>query len=97
MVRSPESSGCAVLCCAVGSTGHAPHEAYEQKLQTGLNACAGNPLFGWWEMGSAIVGDEELHGHRAANEPDLSSATRRSDEDNTMMQDVVPFALLVHR
>ena len=88
---------CAVLCCAVLSTGHARHEAYEQNLQQGSNACAGNPLFGWWEMGSAIVGNEELHGRGAANGPGLSSATLKNDKGHTMMQDVVPFALLAQR
>ena len=45
-------------------------------------------------MGSAIVDDQEMHGHEANNEADLSSATLRNDEGHTVMQDIVPFAFV---
>ena len=48
-------------------------------------------------MGSAIVGEGQLHGHGASNKPELSSASLRNDKDNTLMQDDVPFALVVQR
>jgi len=42
---------------------------------------AGNPLFGWWELGAAIVGDTP-GGHVTA--ADISPCTTKVNEANEM-------------
>ena len=54
---------------------------------------AGNPLFGWWELGSAIIGDMD----ERQDKVDFSPATPRNEEAGNFMRDVVPFALVTQR
>ena len=58
-----------------------------------LSVTAGNPLFGWWELGSAITGNMDGH----PSEADFSPATPKNEEAANLMHSAVPFALVAHR
>ncbi|KAL3138559.1 hypothetical protein ABBQ32_006333 [Trebouxia sp. C0010 RCD-2024] len=56
----------------------------------------GNPLFGWWELGSAIVGDVQLDPHQPhSSNPNPAAPSNAAAA--VVAQDAAPFALVAQR
>ena len=71
---------------------HKPWTPFDANL---LFVTSGNPLFGWWEHGSAITGDVDKH----LAEADFSPVTPKNEEaaNSNLMHSAVAFALIAHR